>query len=127
MTCRHALRAAGGNTRRDASFLHGEVDRFAPLVRLVVVAAASVEAQIAAKGGHIANVRRGDLRRSLRQRGCAVAKARIRNDVGEREAGAEPSAGIVEVNGMPGVDVAEAQQRTRGLLARLAFWESIGA
>src|SRR6266446_5335497 len=84
----HAIPAAGRDPANDAVFFHAEVDSFAPLITLVVIVAACVEAEIAAKRGHIANLRCSYLLRGLRQRGGAVAEAQIGSDVGQREAGA---------------------------------------
>ena len=64
-----------------AVLLHAEVDRLAPLVVLVVVVAARVEAEVAAERAHVAQVRRRDqARRPRPMRGPARAQPRRRAD-----------------------------------------------
>ena len=64
---REAALARGRDPAGLAVLLHAEVDRLAPLVVLVVVVAARVEAEVAAERAHVAQVRRRDLRRRLPQ------------------------------------------------------------
>ena len=66
----------GATQQRVAVLLHAEVDRLPPLVVLVVVGAARVEAEVAADRAHVAQLRRRDLRGGLPQRRVAARAAR---------------------------------------------------
>ena len=89
-TARH-FGLAGRDPAGLAVLLHAEVDRLAPLVVLVVVVAARVEAEVAAERAHVAQVRRRDLRRGLPQRAVRLADARVAHELGQRDAGADAS------------------------------------
>ena len=62
-----AALARGRDPAGRAFLLHAVTDRLAPFLVLVVVVAARVQAQIAAQRAHVAQMRRGHLRRRLVQ------------------------------------------------------------
>ena len=87
---RHALRASRRDPAGGAVFFQAEIDGFSPLVALIVVIAARIQADVSAERGHVADLRSGNQRGRLRQRGQSVSKARVRRDFRKRQAGPEP-------------------------------------
>src|SRR5439155_25296678 len=61
-------------------------------------------------------LRSGHKRRCLPERRPSISKARVGRYIGEREAGAKPRAGVVQLNFAQGLDVTEAHERPRNLL-----------
>src|SRR5437773_2369672 len=74
--------------------LHAEVDRFTPLVRLIVVVAARIEAEIAAQRPHVAKQGSGDEFRGVGDGGGGPADGRTGGQVGEGHAGADDASRI---------------------------------
>src|SRR5438046_8875534 len=69
-----------------AVLFHAKVDRLAPLVGLIVVVAARIEAEIAAQRAHVAEQRSGDELRSMRDSVIVLSDSRVRTQVRERDA-----------------------------------------
>ena len=114
--------------QRLAIFLHAEVDRLPPFVVLVVVVAARIQAEIAAERPHGAQVRRGDLRGACHSAGVAPRGLRAsRDDVGERDAGADASARRRVGDRAQLGDRREPDERARRLLAALHVRQQVGA
>src|SRR6266702_1437535 len=93
---RHVGRADGpaarGRGRHPADvpvLLHAEVDRLAPLVRLIVVIAARVEAEISPEGSHVAEQRGADEPRSGPHRILPIPYGWVGLKLREREARTE--------------------------------------
>ena len=116
---RHAALARRSHPADLSVFLQAEVDRLAPLVGLVVVGAARVEAQVAAERAHVAQVWRRDL-------SCRLAKRSRRllalDHFGQRQAGAEGAVQFFQL-----VDLPERDQHLRRLMAALHVRQQIGA
>src|SRR2546426_151630 len=74
--------------------LHAEVDRFAPLVRLIVVIAARVEAEIAAQRPHVAEQGGGDERGRASDDFGGLSDGLTVRQFGERHAGSEEASRI---------------------------------
>src|SRR5262249_51521169 len=86
---RQTLRTRGRDPAGLAVLLHAEVDRLAPLVVLVVVVAARVEAQVAADRAHVAQMRRRHLRSGLPEPGVIRTHVVASYEVSQRHAGAD--------------------------------------
>ena len=89
---REARRARRRDPARLAVLLHAVADRPAPLVGLVVVGAARVEAEVAADRRHVAQMRRRDLRRGLPQAGTARAQPLVAHERRQRRRRADRAA-----------------------------------
>ena len=123
---RQAALARGGDPAGLAVLLHAEVDRLAPVLVLVVVVAARVQAQVAAQRAHVAQMRRGHLRRRLPQPAVVFAHRARADDFGQREPGAQREAGSVR-DLLQSLDPAQRDQRRRRLLAPLHVGQQVGA
>src|SRR5205809_7941616 len=80
-----------------AVLFHAKVDRLAPLVGLIVVVAARIEAEIAAQRAHVAEQRSGDELRSMRDSVIVLWDSRVRTQVRERDAGPDQASRIPHV------------------------------
>src|SRR2546425_8349466 len=83
---------AGGRWRHPADvpvLLHAEVDRLAPLVSLIVVIAARVEAEVPAQSAHIPEQGRGYERRRLPHDAGGLVDGRTGGQFGQRDARSE--------------------------------------
>ena len=123
-----AARAARRHQADVAVLLHAEADRPAPLVGLVVVVAARVDADVAAERPHVAELGRRDHAGRPREGRVAGGDLGVLRDAGERGAGAHHQAvprASLDSRQLP--DPAEADQHPRLHLEALHVRIEVGA
>src|SRR5262249_6069734 len=123
-----AARARRGHPADRAVPLHAEADRLPPLVILVVIIAASVEAEVPANRSHVAQVRRRDLLCGLAQtvQSRSAGRVELANQAAERHARAERVTVTVPDLLQLG-DLAQADERSRRLLPALYVRNELGS
>ncbi len=94
---RKAFGTASGDAADVAVFFHAVAQRFAPVEVLVVIIAARIDADVAADGAHVAQLRRGNRRCGGRESGIAAAHDVVFGDRRERGERAERQAADVVV------------------------------
>ena len=124
-TARH-LGLDGRHPAVVAVLLHAEIDRLAPLVVLVVVVAARVEAEVAAERAHVAQVWRRNLRGRLPQAVVRRFGMKRPDQFGQRHAGAEAIA-VAIANASQLRDSPEADERPGTCCRRFMFGIEVSA
>ena len=116
---------AGSDPADSPVLLHAEVDRLAPLVGLIVVVAASVEAEVAAERPHVAEMRCRDRESRFCERRVGFSQALVRSQLGQREVGTQ-SCGPVHRRSAQDLDPLEPDDDLGRLLAALHVRPQVG-